>query len=158
MAAILFVVITASTRSPFRALVAVIAWAGLFALAVTLVPFVLVVYGAGALSSYLVAQREGADVAWPSAWLLLRGLGAGWLILAAWIGTWPDWRITILFAAIMAAWIATGYHYNVAGQTSPIDIRDEALNEGGKAALALAYLVGAVRPAFRPIGARRSIR
>ena len=32
MAAILFVVITASTRSPFRALVAVIAWAGLFEL------------------------------------------------------------------------------------------------------------------------------
>jgi ABC-type transport system involved in multi-copper enzyme maturation permease subunit len=56
----------------------------LLALAITLVPFVLVVYAAGALSSYVIAQREGADVAWPSIWLLLRGLGAGWLILAAW--------------------------------------------------------------------------
>jgi ABC-type transport system involved in multi-copper enzyme maturation permease subunit len=58
--------------------------AKLLALAVTLVPFVLVVYACGALSSYGIALREGADLAWPSAWLLLRGLGAGWLILAVW--------------------------------------------------------------------------
>jgi ABC-type transport system involved in multi-copper enzyme maturation permease subunit len=58
--------------------------AKLAGLAVTLVPFVLVVYGFGALSSYVIAVREGADVAWPSASLLLRGVGAGWLILAAW--------------------------------------------------------------------------
>jgi ABC-2 type transport system permease protein len=56
----------------------------LLALAVTLVPFVLVVYAIGALSSYGIALREGADVTWPSAWLVLRGLGAGWLILAVW--------------------------------------------------------------------------
>jgi ABC-type transport system involved in multi-copper enzyme maturation permease subunit len=56
----------------------------LLALAVTLVPFVLVVYGIGALSSVGIALREGADVTWPSAWLVLRGLGAGWLILAVW--------------------------------------------------------------------------
>ena len=58
--------------------------AKLVALAVTLVPFVLTVYAFGALSSYVIALREGADVAWPSASLLLRGLGAGWLILAVW--------------------------------------------------------------------------
>jgi ABC-2 type transport system permease protein len=58
--------------------------AKLLALATTLVPFVIVVFALGALSSYLIAVREGADVAWPSAWLLVRGLGAGWLILAAW--------------------------------------------------------------------------
>jgi ABC-2 type transport system permease protein len=58
--------------------------AKLLGLAATLVPFVLVVYALGALSSYVIAQREGADVTWPSAWLLLRGLGAGWLILAVW--------------------------------------------------------------------------
>jgi ABC-2 type transport system permease protein len=49
-----------------------------------LIPFVLVVYGLGALASYGIAVREDADVAWPSAWLLVRGLGAGWLILAVW--------------------------------------------------------------------------
>lgn len=58
--------------------------AKLLAVAATLVPFVLVVFGLGALASYAIALREGADVAWPSAWLLLRGLGAGWLILAVW--------------------------------------------------------------------------
>ena len=74
------------------------------------------------------------------------------------MGVWPDWRIAILFGAIMAAWIGTGYHYNVAGQSAPVDIRDEVLNEGGKAALAIAYLVGAVRPAVRPLGGRPWIR
>jgi ABC-type transport system involved in multi-copper enzyme maturation permease subunit len=58
--------------------------AKLFALAATLVPFVLVVFALGALASYAIALREGADVAWPSAWLVLRGLGAGWLIMAVW--------------------------------------------------------------------------
>jgi ABC-2 type transport system permease protein len=58
--------------------------AKLLALAVALVPFVLVVFVTGALSSYAIALREGADVSWPSLSLLLRGLGAGWLILATW--------------------------------------------------------------------------
>jgi ABC-type transport system involved in multi-copper enzyme maturation permease subunit len=58
--------------------------AKLLALALALVPFVLVVYALGALASYAIAMREGADVTWPSAWLLLRGLAAGWLVLAVW--------------------------------------------------------------------------
>jgi ABC-2 type transport system permease protein len=72
---------TLFTQRPGRL---VIFAAKLLGLAVTLVPFVLVVYGLGALSAYVIALREGADVAWPSVWLLLRGLGAGWLILAVW--------------------------------------------------------------------------
>jgi ABC-type transport system involved in multi-copper enzyme maturation permease subunit len=58
--------------------------AKLLALAAVLVVFVLVVFALGALASYAIAVREGADVAWPSTWLLLRGLAAGWLILAVW--------------------------------------------------------------------------
>jgi ABC-2 type transport system permease protein len=58
--------------------------AKLLALAVALVPFVLVVFALGALASYAIALREGADVDWPSAWLLVRGIAAGWLILAVW--------------------------------------------------------------------------
>jgi ABC-2 type transport system permease protein len=56
----------------------------LLALAVTLLPFVLVIYAIGALSSYGIALHEGAAVTWPSAALVLRGIGAGWLILAVW--------------------------------------------------------------------------
>jgi ABC-type transport system involved in multi-copper enzyme maturation permease subunit len=58
--------------------------AKLSGLAVTLVGFVLVVYALGALASYVIATREGAAVAWPSVSLLLRGLGGGWVVLAAW--------------------------------------------------------------------------
>ncbi len=58
--------------------------AKLLALAATLVAFVLVVFALGALASYAIAVREGADVSLPSTWLLLRGLAAGWLILAVW--------------------------------------------------------------------------
>jgi len=58
--------------------------AKLLALATALIAFVIVVFAIGALASYAIAVREGADVAWPSLLLLLRGLAAGWLILAVW--------------------------------------------------------------------------
>jgi ABC-2 type transport system permease protein len=58
--------------------------AKLLSLAGTLIAFVLVVFALGALASYAIAVREGAEVSWPSMWLLLRGLAAGWLILAVW--------------------------------------------------------------------------
>jgi ABC-type transport system involved in multi-copper enzyme maturation permease subunit len=58
--------------------------AKLLALAVALLPFVLVAFALGALGSSAIALREGATVAWPSPWLLVQGLAAGWLILAAW--------------------------------------------------------------------------
>jgi ABC-2 type transport system permease protein len=58
--------------------------AKLLALAATLVAFVLLVFALGALAGYAIAVREGAEVSWPSLWLLLRGLAAGWLILAVW--------------------------------------------------------------------------
>jgi ABC-type transport system involved in multi-copper enzyme maturation permease subunit len=58
--------------------------AKLLALGAALVVFVLVVFALGALASYAIAVREGADVSWPSLWLLLRGLAAGWLVLVVW--------------------------------------------------------------------------
>jgi ABC-2 type transport system permease protein len=58
--------------------------AKLAALALALVPFVLAMFAAGAAASYAIARAEGAAVAWPPLWDLLRALAAGWLILAAW--------------------------------------------------------------------------
>ena len=58
--------------------------AKLAALGIVLVPFVLTLFAAGAVASYVIAQIEDAAVTWPSAWLLVRAMGAGWLILAAW--------------------------------------------------------------------------
>ena len=58
--------------------------AKLAALGIALVPFVLLLFAAGAVASYVIAQIEDAPVAWPSAWLLVRAIGAAWLILAVW--------------------------------------------------------------------------
>jgi ABC-2 type transport system permease protein len=58
--------------------------AKLAALGIVLVPFVLILFAAGAVTSYVIAQIEDAPVDWPSAWLLVRAAAAGWLILAAW--------------------------------------------------------------------------
>jgi ABC-type transport system involved in multi-copper enzyme maturation permease subunit len=58
--------------------------AKLAALGLALVPFVLVLFAAGAVASTVIAQIEGASIHFPSAWLLLRALAAGWLILAVW--------------------------------------------------------------------------
>jgi ABC-type transport system involved in multi-copper enzyme maturation permease subunit len=58
--------------------------AKLLALGAVLVPFVLVVFALGGGASYVIALREGGAVEWPSAWLVVRAMGAGWLILAVW--------------------------------------------------------------------------
>ena len=58
--------------------------AKLTAVAVALGLFVVVAYALGAVASSAIAVAEGADVSWPSAWLLVRGLAGGWLIFAAW--------------------------------------------------------------------------
>lgn len=56
----------------------------LIALGIVLVPFVVVLFAGGAIASVVIAQIEGAPIDWPSAGLLLRAMGAGWLILASW--------------------------------------------------------------------------
>jgi ABC-2 type transport system permease protein len=58
--------------------------AKLVALALALVPFVLVSFAAGAVASFVIAQIENQPATWPSLWLLARALAAGWLILVAW--------------------------------------------------------------------------
>lgn len=58
--------------------------AKVLALGAVLVPFVLSVFALGAGASYVIALREGGAVEWPSAWLVVRAMGAGWLILAVW--------------------------------------------------------------------------
>jgi ABC-type transport system involved in multi-copper enzyme maturation permease subunit len=58
--------------------------AKLAAVGLALVPFVLALFAAGAVASVVIAQIEDAPVVWPSAWLLVRAVGAGWLILATW--------------------------------------------------------------------------
>ena len=58
--------------------------AKLAALAVGLVPFVVAIFVGGAVASVLIAGVEDASVDWPSTWELVRGLAAGWFVLATW--------------------------------------------------------------------------
>jgi ABC-2 type transport system permease protein len=58
--------------------------AKLAALAIALIPFVLVLFAAGAAASLVIAQIEGAPADYPSAWLLARAIAAGWLIMLPW--------------------------------------------------------------------------
>ena len=101
--------------------------AKLVALAVALVPFVLVVFAVGALASSAIAWREGADLAWPSAWLISRGIGAAWLILAVWAafgvllavlsrGTALAVGIGVLYALVIERLLSA-----LAGEVSAID-------------------------------------
>jgi ABC-2 type transport system permease protein len=58
--------------------------AKLVALGIVLIPFVLAIFIAGAVASYVIAQIEDAPANWPSASLLVRAIAGGWLILAVW--------------------------------------------------------------------------
>jgi len=54
------------------------------AVGLVLALFVVAIFVVGAIASYVVAAREGAAVAWPPVWDIVRSLGAGWLILTLW--------------------------------------------------------------------------
>jgi ABC-2 type transport system permease protein len=58
--------------------------AKLTALGIVLIPFVLAIFIAGAVAAYVIARIEDAPAHWPSAWLLVRAIAGGWLILAVW--------------------------------------------------------------------------
>lgn len=58
--------------------------AKLAALAIVLVPFVVLVFLVGAIGSGVIAAQEDAAATFPSAWELVRGMLAGWLVFAAW--------------------------------------------------------------------------
>ena len=58
--------------------------AKLAALGIALVPFVVVLFIAGAVASLVIAQLENAPVHFPAAWLLVRAIAGGWLMLATW--------------------------------------------------------------------------
>jgi ABC-2 type transport system permease protein len=56
----------------------------LLALGIVLGGFVVSLFLAGAVASLVIARIEDAPATWPGAWLLLRAIAAGWLVLAVW--------------------------------------------------------------------------
>jgi len=58
--------------------------AKVIALGIWIVPFVALSFLAGAIASPIIANTENAAMNWPDAWLIVRGLAAGWLVMATW--------------------------------------------------------------------------
>jgi ABC-2 type transport system permease protein len=56
----------------------------LLAITTVILALVLVVFGMNSLWSWIIAETVGRPADWPSALDLLRGIGAGWLILGMW--------------------------------------------------------------------------
>jgi ABC-type transport system involved in multi-copper enzyme maturation permease subunit len=101
--------------------------AKLVALAVALIPFVLLVYVVGALASSVIALREGADIAFPSVGLLVRGLAAGWLILGVWtalgvlLAVFSRGTALAIGIGILYALVIEGLLSALASQVSAVD-------------------------------------
>lgn len=130
-AVVIAVVVTWRRRSPATALIAVMVWTS--------------AYEVGFVT--LGTLLHG----WSAAYLLwLAAALAGWIILAHVWGVAPDRRLLLATAVLAFAWIATGFVANsptVAGPgfAKPFSPLDEALNEGTKTLLGLAYLAGGLR-------------
>ena len=129
-------VVTWRRRSPATAVITVVAWTSAYE-----VGFVTL--------GTLLHGWSAAYLAWLAAAL------AGWIILAQVWGVVPDRRLLLATAVLTLAWIATGFVANSPtvsgpGFAQPFSPLDEALNEGTKTLLGLAYLVGGLRARRKP--------
>lgn len=124
LGAVLILAVISWRRNPFAAVVAVLAW----------------------LSAYEIAFNAiGVLYGWPAPPFLWGSAAVlGWVVLAAVRGIWPEWRLVVVYAVLMAVWVGLGYHSNTPTRV-PFSASGEVLNEASKTALALAYLFGALR-------------
>jgi hypothetical protein len=80
---------------------------------------------------------------WRSALLWTIGFG-GWVVAGWYAGLRPSLGFVGVFCALWIVWVATGFHYNNVGDKH-MDWAAEALNEGTKTSLGLAYLFAALK-------------
>jgi ABC-type transport system involved in multi-copper enzyme maturation permease subunit len=101
--------------------------AKLIALGVALVPFVVLVFAAGAIAGYVIARMESEAVVWPPASLLVRAGLVGWIILAAWAALGVLLAVLTRGVAlamgigILYALVIEGLLYAFAGQVSLLE-------------------------------------
>ncbi len=128
----------------------------LLAIGVVLLVLTAVILGVGALASYAIAGLEEASVEWPSFADLVRGIGAGWLILATFaalgIGLSTLFRSTALAIGLGLVYLLVleNLFLGLAAQNETVQAIGEALP--AKNALDLAESFGAVPPAFATPG------
>src|SRR5438270_9110746 len=92
-AAVAIGVMTIGKRDPIGGIVITVAWTSLFETIYQLVGIV--------------------GYHWPLGNFLWQTMAlAGWVILAAALNYWPDWRLCVAFVIAMGVWVAFGFHYN----------------------------------------------
>ena len=124
-AAAVLLVVWATTRKPILAVVAVFGW---------LSAYEILFNGIG-----VVFER------WPvNTWDWVAASLMGWVV-ASWLaGVRPAWPFVVVFSVGMIVWVLTGYHSNVP-TGRPWSTEGEVLNEITKTALAIGFLLGALR-------------
>lgn len=127
-AAAIFLVVTAWTRRPVIAAVAVMAWLSAFE----------IVWQTG---QYAFGRTGASDEFWFVAAVV------SWPLLAHVLGVRPDPWWAGAFAVTFLVWVTLGFHSN--WPTLPFSLRDEMLNEASKTALGVAYLLGGLRATAR---------
>lgn len=96
----------------------------IFAVAVLLAALAVVVLLLGVLCSAVVASLQEQSSEWPSLWQMLKGLGAGWLILAAWASL--GMFLGVLFrGAALAIGVGLVYALLVEGLALGLPIQNE---------------------------------
>lgn len=85
----------------------------------------------------------------------------GWLLLGHKVGIRPDKYLTALWALSIVVWMMLGFHANFPGTLHPgahFSLTDEIVNEVGKTALGVAYLLGALRRPVQEAAGSEAIR
>ena len=105
----------------------------LLALGVLLLLLTAAVFAVGAVSSLLIAWREGAPVDWPAAWNLALAVGAGWFVLAVWAGLGTFLAVVLRGAAlaigvgVVYALVSEGLITTYAGSSGALGAASKAI-------------------------------
>jgi hypothetical protein len=112
----------------------------------------------GWLSTFeILYQATGAALhGWSLSYVLWMSAAlGGWVVLSAVRRIVPDWRLLLPMALVWALWILTGFNSNspsivgTPGFPPDFSAGDELFNELSKTLLAVAFLVGALKPQAR---------
>lgn len=129
--------------------VVLLAWVGV----VRRRPLLAVFAVAGWLVAFEILFNWSSTLALGASWRISARdtvLWGGWVFAAYFAEVRPDTRLVGVAAVFWVVWLLTGFHFNLVGNPG-IDWPAEAINEATKTALALAFLIGALKvPAAEP--------
>lgn len=104
------------------------------AVAAVLALFVLASFAVGAAGSYAIAGLENAPVGWPPAGELLLGVGAAWLVMAAWASV-GAFLATLLRGTALAVGLGLAYALVLETLVAGLSFVNEGVEMVGRALL-----------------------